>query len=398
MPLSLVSRIFLPQCRRHIFSNIKIDNASFSAFQDRISGLASCLQRTDSFGEYVQEVSLRINAGNRDCMLWIRYYSYFPHIFRCLSKLRVFKLDFLDSVYWSEFEFDFRASISELLRLSSLSTLRLRNIFGMPISVLTSCPALKELNLSAILFNYSPDYDIAVDPLDNATLDQGLYALSLLRVNSPESFLTAAYPGSSLDLSNLRLLTLETSVDYAIMKNSFKSVFPSLEYLHLCDPRRFYFLISFLRSLNLLCIGERSLLEAFDISSLKHLRHVRISLATPRFHKVYDCLSTIAPGNNVDTIEVLFTSVGNITFRLSYASDDHYTKLDQLLTELGETSALRKVSFIALMGDSSDAVPYIDDEYISEVTQGNWKRELEPKFPQLLCSRKISFQAAVAFL
>lgn len=139
-------------------------------------------------------------------------------------------------------------------------------------------------------------------------------------------------------------------------------------------------------------------MEEFDISPLKNLRHVRISLATPRFHKVYDCLSTIAPGNKVDTIEILFSAVGNITFRLSYASDDQYAKLDQLLTGLGETSALRKVSFIALMGDSSDSVPYIDDEYISEVTQGNWKRELDPRFPKLLCSRKISFQAAVAFL
>ena len=141
---SLVSRAFLPFARKHIFASVEIGNPFATNPPPSIDAFVNLIERNPEIAEYVRKFDYCI--ASHDHIM-----SPIPRTLGKLTKLKSLIIwhDSTNKLNWMT---QMRPSLLHLMRLPTLSYLKLRWIENFPISDLIHCSSLEHLQIAHVDF------------------------------------------------------------------------------------------------------------------------------------------------------------------------------------------------------------------------------------------------------
>ncbi|KAF9443191.1 hypothetical protein P691DRAFT_680026 [Macrolepiota fuliginosa MF-IS2] len=255
---ALVSRSWLHSSRYHLFANISLSPHIQGNIppQQLCAQLYGVLQESPAIVPYIR--SLQIFDGGlppHRTAQWISNERTLPPLLKLLTHLRQLELSASSAcnvIQWKSLPFTLQNAICTLLKLPSLTYLRLHswtfpNLASIA-AVLSSCQHLKCLSLSAVAVCEDLDNTHHSEPPDTIPNDEFSSGSDTANTRAPTpslEVLTLDYvnfgylgywlfaPPSPISFSNLRELRISHSADPLVVEQILLSIGPSLEHLHL---------------------------------------------------------------------------------------------------------------------------------------------------------------------
>lgn len=145
---SLASSSVLHLCRRHIFRTIPFDNFYPGRKKPPKQPFITLLLNNPALVQYIRELNYEVHYNDE------RLSPVLPNLLHTISHLECLRIkSVLDNpIDWTEVDPSLRSALLRLMYLPTLTHLKIRRVYNLPLSALAPCTNIEHLDIHYIAF------------------------------------------------------------------------------------------------------------------------------------------------------------------------------------------------------------------------------------------------------